>query len=542
MTVSVLHTAPLAAPASPSAVTGTATGDLTPGKTYYYRIAGIGGSFQPQGEPSVEVSAVADANGSIDLSWSVVTGANYYMVWRTPTSGDYEVSYNGGVNCDRDSHPMFLRKRNLYYSRTYTVSGNTTTALTDVGSETELPSGYSYYRWYFNRNLRPYGEHYINVTGGVSGGEASFDDIYADAVANGYDTTTFQKLYESPGGHRVFLCYGALKLDDYFAEVDCTIIATMGIYCGSSDTGLKTFGRISADGLYTYSGVNFVFVSPCGRQNYFTFQWLNAKFYGCRISRDWRDVAPYAEVYYIFAQGQNSATPNIYDDCEFIDTRFEDVCWQQLQLIGTSGIVFRRTEWLRHVRGINMARDQSGNTFDQMTVYGSTFTTTGRGGTLRDCTLINYANTYFRFYNVTGITRTLVDCTFDGDDDYLPVSATDGGTTYGGNKVIIAHRLDIEVTDKEGNPVAGADVVLVDAQGARLALTTAADGTIAQQELAEKEATRAAVGIGSFDTVTTMTPYALTISKHGFRTYATSVDLTERRALRPRLTRSPFTN
>lgn len=530
MAITVNRTAPLAAPGSPSAATGTASGTLTNGKTYYYKIAAITAADGLQGVPTSEVSATANANGSINLSWSSVPGAYAYMVWRTPTSGDYSVGYFSGGNYTSDQGMMFLRNGNLYFANFYTTTG---TSLTDIGTTTERASGYGYYRVWHNRQLRPYGSGQIQVSGGTSGDEANFEDIYSDAVANGYDTTTFQKLW-STEGHKTYLCYDQIDIQGYWIDFDCTIYLTEPITT-DGDTNPKRFGQLHING-FGYAGVTFILINPCGRQESQGFSLKATVLYGCCLLRDFGASYPQNDDY-VSGNWAHTSVMNVYQGTEAIDSVLEDN-GQGTYLRDTTGIVLRRARLTRNQRGFNMYVDQSLNTFDVVNVDTSIYVTTGLGGTLRGCTIGINANAH-RFFNVTGVSRSLVDCIFPNGDG-LPASASNGGTAIN-NEIFLKWSFDLLVTDKEGNPIQSAAVTLDSSQNNRISLTTGATGETATQELTEARY-YGDVASSNFSNTENHTPYVLTISKQGYQTYRTILAIEQTTSLVVRLNRSPFAN
>lgn len=82
----------LTAPANP-AVTAVASGGTFAAATYYWKIVAVNGSGVSVG--SSEVSAAIVLNGSANLSWSPVTGATSYRIYRgtaTNSEDHYQTS------------------------------------------------------------------------------------------------------------------------------------------------------------------------------------------------------------------------------------------------------------------------------------------------------------------------------------------------------------------------------------------------------------------------------------------------------------------
>jgi hypothetical protein len=103
---SILETGPhrrpdlnLQAPAGVTAVASGGGGVLTSG-TYYYEVT----AFGPNGEslPSDEVSAQVAGPGKVDVSWTAVTGAGGYRVYRAPFPGRDQMLYRVRTNSFTD--------------------------------------------------------------------------------------------------------------------------------------------------------------------------------------------------------------------------------------------------------------------------------------------------------------------------------------------------------------------------------------------------------------------------------------------------------
>lgn len=102
------NTTTLSPPTSPSAVSGGSVGNLA-GATYYYKVTATNGAGETT--PSSEVSCAVDGTVSnqVNLSWSAVTGATGYKVYRGTAAGaentliasgltDAFVNDDGGTN------------------------------------------------------------------------------------------------------------------------------------------------------------------------------------------------------------------------------------------------------------------------------------------------------------------------------------------------------------------------------------------------------------------------------------------------------------
>jgi len=81
----------------PSAAAGTDAGVLVSGTTYYYKVTACCDDYR-ETLPSSVCSAKADANGSIDISWSAIENADSYKVYgRTDGNWLYMAEVTSGV-------------------------------------------------------------------------------------------------------------------------------------------------------------------------------------------------------------------------------------------------------------------------------------------------------------------------------------------------------------------------------------------------------------------------------------------------------------
>ena len=84
-----LNTQVLAAPSGLAASPVAGGGSFAAG-TYYWKITGLNAAGETVG--SSEVNAVVAANGHVDLTWSALTGATGYRIYRASSSGGQNVS------------------------------------------------------------------------------------------------------------------------------------------------------------------------------------------------------------------------------------------------------------------------------------------------------------------------------------------------------------------------------------------------------------------------------------------------------------------
>ena len=525
MAITITRTAPSSAPASPTASTGTATGDLTSGKTYYYKIAVYTGSTMTQGVPTSEISATADSKGSIDLSWTAVSGATGYHIWRTPTSGDYSLhltTSGGSSHLDHDYQMMYLNNGKSPYGPHYTTSGTT---FTDLGTSSERNSVYTnYYLAWHNMYLIDTGSGEIKVTGGTETTPATMDDVYSDAVANGY-TSQFNKVYDN-GGRRVFVCKDRFRMDDYFEDNAFELIYYRDLlfWYGTPESHI---GEMYGTSDMTYRPTKFTAFSPVGRGVNGTVQFKNSTMYSVEFDRDYGENEDADDgkkpLYSLQMNG------NIYlNNTTLKNVKFKNGYYQQISLDELHN--WDTVDVMRNNRGLLFYSNfDSDSTFNNVRIYNAQFDTTSYTSSLnimfKNSKFYNTTNTH-RFYHISNHIRTLLDCEFPNGHN-MPTSITtavDDGT----NELHLKWSFDVMVVDEQGNAVSGASVKLEDSQGNVTNLTTDANGQITTQELHEAVYSKdISIGdTGSFDKTVTYNPYTLTITKSGYKKYVSQGSIT----------------
>ena len=90
----------LAAPTG-QAATPVGTGGTFAAGTYYYKIVATNGSGHSV--PSGEVNATVVLNGSVNLSWTAVTGATGYQIWRGTSAGAEDHFQTSSTNSFTDT-------------------------------------------------------------------------------------------------------------------------------------------------------------------------------------------------------------------------------------------------------------------------------------------------------------------------------------------------------------------------------------------------------------------------------------------------------
>ncbi|MHA1865176.1 MAG: carboxypeptidase-like regulatory domain-containing protein, partial [Candidatus Heimdallarchaeaceae archaeon] len=141
------------------------------------------------------------------------------------------------------------------------------------------------------------------------------------------------------------------------------------------------------------------------------------------------------------------------------------------------------------------------------------------------CTFYNGSETnVHRFYNVSDLNRTLLDCIFPNGHG-LPRTASQALGI--GNTLTVKWSLNIKVLDEYKKPLPNAKVKIIDVKGNETEASTDANGDITTQQLTEAVYSRSTDNDGHFDTTDSYIPYRLIIEKSGYKTYKTKFDLTE---------------
>lgn len=518
MAITVTRTSVLAAPTTPAAVTGASAGDLTNGKTYYYRVIAVkSGNFPEFGLATDEFSAAADANGSIDLSWDAVVGATGYMVFRTPTTGDYSFTYLGsGVSLSHDTHCMYLRNNRTYSTRTYTTTGVT---LTDLGSTTERPNGYSYYRDWMNFKFPSKAQCTITVSGGTLGTEASFDDVYTASVAGGWDAV--DRHFGSDNLFRCFEFFDNLIIGGHFADDSFFIRLHGDLDASTDDSGLRRFGNLITGTEATICGSSFV-VRSLNRTYSSSLRFRNTNLYGTIVISDGGEVTPALQSSTRSSFYSNSGSVYIYDNTTFLNNYIDYQC-QNLSLNGTTGISINQLKQYGVDRGFSLSADQSTSTLNNIRLsnisYEVTFNVGGTTNTFSNA--IFYKNTnLFRFFGASIINAigNLVDPVFYNGHG-LPGSASQGGSAHT-NYIQILYGFDLKVIYVDGTTVEGASVTITNGQSEETNLTTDVSGNITHQHLIAQKAYRSTATDGVFDTLTDYSDYSMEIIKGNHRYFS----------------------
>ena len=518
---SISWTQPLPVPTNPAAATGTATGNLTPGKTYYYRVAAWKATAK-QGYACSEFSATADTNGSINLSWDAVVGAQTYLVWRTPTSGDYQQHYenpiSGGTNLLRDECMLSLRNgRSRYGAEAYIAGVGNITSLVDLGSSTELPSGLSVYQSGANVPLVEEGLGRINVSGGTELNPTTMEEIYQDAVANGY-TSNFSKIYDT-GDRKIYVMKAELFVYNWFVDHSFELISYLSVYF-YLDYGLFGNQKVLDS---TQQSVRLTIHNPIGRQRNGMIEIRNSELYDVYITRDYGVAAPVNDS--LYGSNNNYAFNGsvTFENITGKNVYLKDTIHQQVIFKGL--ISFDTLEISRLVRGISFhsSYDSINSTLKNIKVLIVSIKTTGVGAKFSASTFPT-KNDIFRFFQVTNVQREALDCIFLQGHG-LPASATGNGDTTG-SYAAVKWTTNVKVLNKEGLPIVGASVEIEDEQGNTYSKITDANGDIVSFEAIDVIATNDInSGNYNFNILTTYKKHTFNITANGYEPFNIVTDI-----------------
>lgn len=210
----------LAAPTGVSA-TPDSGGSLEASTTYYYKVVALdSNSINVESPPSAEFSATTDAtNKTIDLSWSAVTGATRYVVFRTTTSGDYDVDEKHWVG-------------GYLSTNSYSDDG--------TGSTDE---------WFISEAGLPYFE----CDGGAEDDRITLDDIYNWMNTNGHVPDWFERITSKDLGIGLnYVLHCNLRVDSYWKIEPGQTFIVEGKILNYADTliGEEGYAEGSQSGAY----------------------------------------------------------------------------------------------------------------------------------------------------------------------------------------------------------------------------------------------------------------------------------------------------
>jgi hypothetical protein len=134
----------LSAPSGLAAVPAVANGSLTNGTTYYYKVTAL--TALGETSPSAEVSATATSTGAITFSWSAVTGATGYKVYRGTSSGGETYLVTVPVNNYTDFGTPALGTASPPSSNTAAIAVPSLTSATSDTIAGSVPAGTYFYK------------------------------------------------------------------------------------------------------------------------------------------------------------------------------------------------------------------------------------------------------------------------------------------------------------------------------------------------------------------------------------------------------------
>ena len=452
-------------------------GSLEPNTTYYYKVIAISGTEYRIWQvgnyyslPSNEVSITTDdTNKTVVLDWGDITNADQYAVYRSKVSGVYTT--------------MLWKPPQI-----------TTSNFTDDG--TYNPSGYT--------NLAPYDvklNGYLKISDeGSSDVPITLEDIYNEDVANGWDI--IEKL---DFGIYEIHCFLEIAGSVYFNTENETLIINGGLIFNSH----CTVGRKLKENSYA-NGCSFIFKRVHKFSQVYGSYIYDSKFFA--VLDGLSSYAIHMQAFYIQQGAQFEG--NI---CEgFRGVYFEDAGTSAKNLILNTN----RSSEGQSIFGI--ANPNSLDiVFENIIVSG--FSTgiqleSGSAGKFKGLTLVGNNKDIYGYRNTAN--PVVVDTTFST----LSMSRSD--TSQDGT-ISIKYTFNLKVTDKNNVAIKGAAINFKSSNGKiNLSLTTASDGTIAEQELFDLIYSIPSGGTGYYYNYQSpyldednYNPYTLTISKPGYQTY-----------------------
>jgi len=523
---------------TPPKISECGTGFLTASKTYYYKIAGseyasvtgTTGNSNRLSEPSSEISATTTTiKRTIKLEFD--TGGTRYIVWRTPTSGDYGKTAvsNGGARTATAYIDSECQTVNGRYFFEACGTGGADSYLIDRG----LADGATYYSaanelWVYYRETLYTGKERGDLVVTTTDGEhANFYKIWLECQSNGWDTA-LERLHfglspDTHQRHKIYRLNDNLDIQDYFTDTGVTLYMTAVLT--TYNCTAATFGRRlgSSPNYYYDTGVNFVLAQGITFDGKFYFK--NTNFYSCKFVQA-----------SINEQRIYSHFPRIHDDCKLYDCMLDGYASMEKPTFEGDNIILKNVviSVTRYGLDVTPTALETIN-MEDVTIQGGTGIYNGspywqdganltfKGFTFKNC--IPFLKSYSATSNDSNVTLNFVNPIFEN-------SSID--TSWGGQNWIYneQYTFDLKLLNEQGNPIENATVKIVDTEGSTVAtITTDASGDIAQQTITYKQYTGGTLKSSGYhqylaDDVTTLTPHTVTISKSGYLTKKVKYTLT----------------
>jgi hypothetical protein len=463
-------------------------GSLTPNTTYYARImAGNGGASITQNvyrsKLSDEINFTTSSSSlSARLEWTTPTGANYYWIYLTTTSGSY-----------------YGKAQTNYYS------GQSASTIT-ITATADKAHGSNYYSllWFWDDTNIPgnlnkqAGKILVEISGTVT-----LQNIYDAVVAAGYGENVF---YDGD----IFVIYGYIyangSLTTSMAERSKTIVFCEGTFLSSNANAIITLGQYDSTNMTGYDGCVMYTATDT-----YTFNGWSAgtfNFYGGILSGHYsRGLrGDYAFSYPTIA-GMTAGKLNI------VGTVVSD--WVYFNMAGTV---------LTDITGINILEGLNPSTvsgsFTRLTSIKGSMCPGNNSQSFYDCIIkngtgIGYYGSDIRigysvpnqpkYYNLSVPLRT-------GNIPVILASQT--------NCVDFYYSLNLTVCDINNINIVDANIIITDNSGSPIVgspFTTSSSGSMVSY-IYSYRLSRVAAGSGQTDTTTSYGPHTIVISKPGYQT------------------------
>jgi|GEM_PF-6359311 len=508
--------------ATPPKISECGSGILTANKTYYYKaITTKDGTFwgnstysRSKSAPSSEFSATT-TTVKRTIKIDIDTSGNMYVVWRSPTSGDYSQSYASTASGKNDTTTQTVKG---YYFQERCGTGGADSVLMDNGVPDKASYSdatvelFSYYREVLYSD-RERAELTVDTT---DASVATFQDIYDECQTQGWTDSLVRlhgSLVDSDFRRKVYEVNDNISIKGDFEDGGITLLLTAVIITHESNS--VTFGRRAGSSpIYHYdNGVDFILTQVITYNGRFHF--ANTNFYSCRFIQAG-----------ILSTRIYSWFPTINDDCELYDVFYDGFSNMERPIFDGANIVLNNVRLSKTRYGL-VITPSTLDTIEMtdLVVQGGIgmqnfqpYWNEGDEFTFRNFKYINvsvFLISYGQASNDSQVTLNWVNPELINTS----ITTSKGGQYWIYNEI---YSLDLKVIDVDGNEIETANVVIKDSNGVELFDgNTDASGDIAQQELVYKIYTGGTLFNETYrqynpDDVTTIMPHTVTITKAGY--------------------------
>jgi hypothetical protein len=344
----------------------------------------------------------------------------------------------------------------------------------------------------------------IRITGGTTETPITMEDIYQEDVSNGWGVVT--KAGDAYNIQRNFFI-GDGSTETHFKSTNEAVIVDGQCTINGSTTTVEFGNLIDEENKEVQDGSFFKM----------TFYYL-MKSHFQKVSIENATINAYDS--HFIGWGSDGYFNKLYcctveNSGQLINQSFSD--YYRINIYNTSTALWPRNGTVEDINcnGVEYpARFYNSSAYNGVTVD------------LRN--IVSLGNTYAFIWlagsAATAITTVrLIDCLFDSWDIRW-VDATIQNAT-----ITQSYSFNIEVLDEANNPIQNATVKLVDKNGDTVfSETTDSNGSIAEQIVNAYEYTRESGNNPGVTAVNTLTPFTITISKSGYKTYKSKFTLNKK--------------